>query len=933
MSAVPVTPELPEQIVVRGVRTHNLKSIDCRIPHGAVTVVTGPSGSGKSSLAFDTLYAEGQRRYTESLSTYARQFLQQMARPPVDSVESIQPAVALRQQNDVSNSRSTVSTITEIDDHLQLVFAHAGVTTCPDGHGEVVRDTPASACKELFAAASGERVILVALVESPTEEHRPTVLKQLAAQGYGRVYLDGAATDVGEVDAERLLELDIIPIVIDRFKVSDDDRQRVTEALEAGFGVGGGRILIHFPDGARTPIAFDRSFRCNVCAREFIEPQPALFSFNSSLGACVNCSGFGKTIGIDTRKVIPDPRATVLGGAVSCWAPGKYGAWQRRLIQACVAAGVPIDVPFRNLVAEHREFILEGQGDWPGVRGFFDELKAEQHKTHVRIFIAKYRGHGNCEACRGTRLGDDARNVRFAGQRISDFWEMRVEEAVAFFDAFEPDPLTHAAVGILIEEIEYRLRYLFEIGVGYLTLDRPTRTLSGGEMQRIALTTSIGRALTDTLYVLDEPTAGLHARDSQRLLQMLTDLRDLGNTVVVVEHDPEIIEGADHIIELGPGGGEHGGELVFDGPFSEFRDSDTLTARSLKRRIGVCEKNDEEPIAVVSILGAIENNLDGVDVHFPIQRMSAVTGVSGSGKSTLMSSVLYNGWRRSRGQLAEAGACDAIEGLERFDDIIFMDQSALGRSSRSNPLSYTKAYDEVRRIFAGTREAKMAGLSAGDFSFNSPGGRCETCAGLGYVTVEMHFIADVALECEDCRGRRFTKRVLDAKFRDRSMFDVFEMTVDEALTFFADQPSVVSRLDPLHRVGLGYVRLGQSTATLSGGEAQRLKLATYVAEADRREGGREYLFIFDEPTVGLHIRDVEVLVAALRELVEQGHTVIVIEHNIDFIAQCDYLVDLGPEAGPKGGQLVASGTPETVALQGIGHTAHYLFEYFEDIRR
>ena len=926
-------PEPPRQIVVRGVRTHNLKSIDCCVPHDSLTVVTGPSGSGKSSLAFDTLYAEGQRRYTESLSTYARQFLQQMARPPVDSVESIQPAVALRQQNDVSNARSTVSTITEIDDHLQLVFAHAGATICPNGHGEVVRDTPAAASEQLLAQAEGERVVLVALVDAPQEEHRPAVLKQLAAEGYGRVYLDGAAVGVEDVDAERLLALRTIPVVIDRFKVHTGDRQRVAEALEAGFGIGGGSVLVHFADLERAALRFDRGFRCNVCEKEFVEPQPALFSFNSSLGACEHCSGFGKTIGVDTRKVIPDPRNSVLDGAVVCWASGKYANWQKRLIQACKREGVPIDLPFRHMTAEHREFILEGQDDWPGVRGFFAELKEDQHKTHVRIFIAKYRGYGNCEHCRGTRLGDDARNVRFAGKRISDFWEMRISEARSFLDAFQPETANEIAVGILIEEIHARLRYLDEIGVGYLTLDRSSRTLSGGEMQRIALTTSIGRALTDTLYVLDEPTAGLHARDSRRLLEVLSDLRDLGNTVVVVEHDPEIIEGADHVIELGPGGGENGGELVFDGPYALFRESDTLTARSLTTRLGVGEKLLGEPNAVISVISAIENNLDGVDVHFPVGRLSAVTGVSGSGKSTLMASVLYNGWRRARGQLAEAGACEAIEGLDRFADVIFMDQSALGRSSRSNPLSYTKAYDEVRRIFAGVREAKMVGLTSGDFSFNSPGGRCETCAGLGYTTVEMHFIADVNLECEDCHGRRFTKRVLDVKYRDRTIFDIFEMTVAEVVAHFADHPTVTQRLDPLCRVGLGYLRVGQATATLSGGEAQRLKLATYIAEADKRDRGVEYLFIFDEPTVGLHIRDVEVLVDALRELVDQGHTAIVIEHNIDFIAQCDFLADLGPEAGPAGGKLVASGTPETVAMAGVGHTAKFLFEYFEDVRR
>lgn len=923
-------PHRPE-IVLRGVRTHNLKNIDCEVPHGMLTAVTGPSGSGKSSLAFDTLYAEGQRRYTESLSTYARQFLQQMARPPVDVVHSIQPAVALRQKNDVSHARSTVSTITEIDDHLQLLFTHAGITTCPTCDLVVERDTPASAADVLLEYDEGTRVVLVGNVDVSDPELRPTMLKQLTSEGYSRFYLDGATINVEEIDADRLLGLERLPVVIDRLAIRPDGRQRLAEALEAGFAVGNGRVVVEFHDSDEGPLTFDRSYRCNTCGREFVQPQPALFSFNSSLGACDNCSGFGKTIGIDFRKVIPDDRRSILDGAVQPWRSGKYKTWQKKLIEACKTDNVPLDLPVRDLPFEQQDFIREGEGDWAGIRGFFQELRGQKHKTHVRIFLAKYRGYGPCEECHGTRLSEEARNVRFEGKRISDFWRMRIEMADQYFDELEVDAHTEGAVGVVLEEIRHRLRYLQEIGVGYLTLDRSSRTLSGGEMQRIHLTTSLGRSLTDTLYVLDEPTAGLHARDSQRLLEVLYELRDLGNTVVVVEHDPEIIEGADHVLELGPEGGEQGGELVYAGSFEGFRDADTVTARSLVERIPIGDKIADEPVGVISVIGAMENNLDAIDVHFPIGRLSAVTGVSGSGKSTLMDAVLFNGWRRMKGQIADAGVCDALEGLDRFDDVIFMDQSALGRSTRSNPLSYSKAYDDVRRLYAGTREAKVAGLSSGDFSFNSPGGRCETCAGLGFVTVEMHFLADVELPCEDCDSKRFTKKVLDVKYRGKNIHDVLESTVDEAVEFFANHDTIVRKLEPLQQVGLGYVRLGQTTSTLSGGEAQRLKLASYIAQAEKRNQTDEYLFIFDEPTVGLHIRDVAVLVSALRTLVEQGHTVIVIEHNIDFVAQCDFLVDLGPDAGPEGGRVVASGTPETVAAEGEGSTAKFLFEYFEAV--
>jgi excinuclease ABC subunit A len=921
-----------EVIELRGVRTHNLHAVDVDIPRFALTVVSGVSGSGKSSLAFDTLYAEGQRRYTESLSTYARQFLQQMERPPVDEIRNVQPALALRQKNDVSNARSTVSTITELDDHLQLVFSHAGVTHCPNGHGPVRRDTVANVVDSLLELEEGTRVVVVGVVEATESEHRSAVLKQLVQEGYRRLYLDRETVEIDDAsELDRLLDLERFPVVVDRLSLRPDDKQRIAEAVETGFGVGRGRIEIWEHDSDREgPHVFDQAFRCNACAEEFVEPQPALFTFNSSLGACPNCNGFGKTIGLDFKKVIPNPNLSILDGAVAAFGTPKYSSWQRKLVEAMRDEGIPLDIPYRKLDRSHQRFIREGRkgSGWKGIRGFFKDLQKKQYKTHIRIFLAKYRGYDDCEACKGTRLSAEARNVRFHDLLIADFWDMRVEQAREWFHELEMTELEEAAVGIVVDEIRDRLDYLDEVGVGYLPLGRPSRTLSGGEMQRIHLTTSLGRSLTDTLYVLDEPTAGLHARDSAKLLEVLYRLRDLGNTVVVVEHDPEIIRGGDYVVELGPLGGEKGGNLVFQGDMETFREADTLTSRSLEARLVVPGRNREPATEFVRIVGALENNLDNLTVDIPHERLTAVTGVSGSGKSTLMHAILYNGWRRSQGQGGvDAGTVEALEGLEGFDEVVMMDQAALGRSSRSNPMSYTKAYDDIRKVFADTRSAKLAGLTAGDFSFNSPGGRCEDCQGLGYQTIDMHFIADVEVLCETCNGHRFTKKVLDVDYRGHNIYDVFRMTVDEGVEFFEGHTALLRKLRPLQEVGLGYVRMGQTTSTLSGGEAQRVKLATYIAAGNKRGDTRPVFFIFDEPTVGLHYADVETLVRALRKLIELGHTVAVIEHNIDLIAQCDHVIDLGPDAGPRGGKLVATGTPEEVATVEESVTGKYLREY------
>ncbi|AWV89235.1 excinuclease ABC subunit A [Bradymonas sediminis] len=940
--------DLPQQYVtLRGVRTHNLKGIDCKIPHGKLTVISGVSGSGKSSLAFDTLYAEGQRRYTESLSTYARQFLQRMERPPVEAVKNIQPALALRQKNDVSNARSTVGTITEVDDHLQLVYTHIGETICPTCETLVGRDTVPGVVTAIEGMDDGTRLILVAQADGGENKHRHAVLKHLVQEGYRRLLIDGEMVDITESDIESLLDREAFPVIIDRIVVRKDEEMRFAEAVEAAFALGNGRLEVHFYDDMeRAPLIFDRAFRCNGCGTDFIEPQPALFSFNSSLGACDTCSGFGKVMGVDFKKVIPNTRLTLKEGVIACLETPAYRKDRSELFDACRDREIPLDVPFEKLDAAAQDFIIEGGKrskngktgkKYKGVRGFFEALKKKQYKTHVRIMLARYRGYDRCPDCKGARLNASARNVRVAGKAIGDLWQMRLSEAKTYFDELELPDDQFARVETLLDEIEHRLAYLNEIGCGYLRLDRQSRTLSGGEMQRIHLTASLGRALTDTLYVLDEPTAGMHASDTDKLMQVLYDLRDLDNTVVVVEHDPEVIEGADYIIEIGPGGGEQGGELLFSGPIKEFRERETITSEALLERQALARAaaatalgRKKQPKDYVRIVGAREHNLADLTVEIPCGQLTAVTGLSGSGKSTLCERVLYQGWKAMKGQGGtDAGAHDALEGLERFDDVVLMDQAAVGRSSRSNSLSYTGAFDAVRKLFAATRAAKQIGLTVGDFSFNTAGGRCETCNGAGTITVEMHFMADIEVTCEDCQGKRYGRRVLDVEYRGKNIADIFDMTVAEGVEFFRETRSLLRKLEPLVDVGLGYLRMGQTTATLSGGEAQRLKLATYIADGRKRGDTKPVLFIFDEPTVGLHMLDISTLLSSLKKLVDLGHTVIVIEHNIDFIAQCDHIIDLGPGAGPAGGQLVATGTPREVANTKESVTGRYLAELLD----
>jgi excinuclease ABC subunit A len=957
-------------IRIDGARTHNLKGVSCAIPRGALTVITGVSGSGKSSLAFDTLYAEGQRRYVESLSTYARQFLERMVRPDVDAVEGVPPAIAIEQRNGVRNARSTVGTVTEISDYLRLLFARVGEVRCPGCGSVVMRDTASAAADAVIAKASGERVFVIARVRvarrsggvGATVAER---LDELARAGHRRLFLRGRAVDVEGLSSlvadegassaapvlAELREMATLPVLVDRVRVEAEARTRLCEALSSAFALAEGRAEIVIDGKPAEPWRFDEGFACSRCGRGLRPPEPALFSFNSPLGACETCQGFGRVIGIDFDKVIPDHRKTLREGAIAPFQTKSNAECQDDLLKLAPKHGVRLDVPWAELDERERRWVLDGdpdyerggwkRGQWYGVRGLFAYLESKKYKMHVRVMLARYRGYDPCRACDGTRLRDEARAVFVYGKHIAEVEAMPVGELLPWVEAL-PARLgkqARATAEGLVAEIASRLRYLDEVGLGYLCLARQARTLSGGESQRIALASALGARLTGTLYVLDEPSVGLHPRDAHRLLSVMKTLTARGNTLVVVEHDPEILQAADHVIDLGPAAGARGGEIVFAGSFpSLLRDRRSVTGRFMRNReMGVVERRarvDEETAGAIEIVGARANNLRGVDARFPLGRLVCVTGVSGSGKSTLVVDVLWANAQRARGEAVDfVGRCDALRGLDRVARVELVDQSPLQRSSRSNPATYLKAMDELRARFAATADARRFDLAAGAFSFNVAGGRCEACLGQGTVTLEMHFLADLTVPCEACDGKRFGDKVLAVRWRGLTIRDCLDLTVDEALARFADDEKLVARLQPFADVGLGYLTLGQSTSTLSGGESQRLKLAAHLGTGGRR-AVEPTLFLLDEPTTGLHGSDVETLLAALDRLIAAGHSVIAIEHNLDFIRRADWLIDLGPEGGDGGGEIVAAGTPEEVARVRRSHTGRALAALFAaDARR
>jgi excinuclease ABC subunit A len=983
-----------ESIIVRGARVHNLKNIDFDIPHNALTVVTGVSGSGKSSLAFDTIYAEGQRRYVESLSAYARQFLERIEKPDVDLIDGIAPAIAIRQKNSTRNPRSTVATATEIYDYLRLLYARVGRTFCRNCGQEVKKDTVDEVAQVILGLPEGTRLNVffpVLALTPPTakpekktrgrKSAKPAVISEtvvnalrerlfdLRKKGFGRLFQNGQIFEFAT--PESLLDIDFsqpVYVLIDRIVVGPDQRTRIVDALETGYREAGETVfeLANRDAAARreaetvgvetTPSEgetrqqwrFSHRFECKNCHIKYEEPEPPLFSFNNPFGACPRCQGFGNTIDFDLNLVIPDMTKTLSEGAIEPFTKPKYRPWQAELRKFARQAGVPFDVPWQDLSKDQRELVMEGEGKFPGIQGFFAALERKKYKLHVRVFLSRYRGYAVCPECGGGRLRADALQVKIDGRNIRELTQLTVEAAAEFFKTLKLSPEKTEIAGKILEQIQERLKFLNDVGLEYLTLDRLASTLSGGEAQRIQLATSLGSRLVGALYVLDEPSIGLHSRDTARLVSILHELRNLGNTILVVEHDPEVMRAADLILDLGPGAGENGGKVMASATYEQIKGMpQSLTGRYLNQELRIQIPRDRRTpgVPMIKIEGARAHNLKNINLEIPLGMLVAITGVSGSGKSTLVHDVLYQALAAEKGITAGMGPAASgfkrVTGGQYIADIILVDQSPIGRTPRSNPVTYIKAFDAIREVFASVPESHKHGYGAGHFSFNIPGGRCETCQGDGTVTVEMQFLADVELICEDCKGTRYKPQILDVRYKGKNIHEVLNLTVRESLQYFAGHPKITDKMRVLEEVGLGYLRLGQSATTLSGGEAQRMKLAAHLVPSGRAQGfdpatpeekeqrkraraGKGALYIFDEPTTGLHFDDVSKLLAAFRKLIDAGGSVLCIEHNLDVIKVADWVIDLGPEGGGRGGQVVVAGPPETVAKSTKSHTGKWL---------
>jgi excinuclease ABC subunit A len=933
---------MKDRIIVRGARQHNLKNFDLEIPRRTFTVITGPSGSGKSSLAFDTIYAEGQRRYVESLSAYARQFLERMEKPDVDSIEGLSPAVAIEQSNPTKTSRSTVGTATEIYDYLRLLWARVGRTICPVCGRELKPDTVQSVTDTVLALPAGERFYVAAPIRLSAEVTHEVVIENLRAQGFVRVSLDGVVKHLDELLVEHV---DItfakeVLVVIDRLVVSDDARGRLADAVATAFREGDGDVVVLTTapvvspfDGARiTRLRFTERFECPNDGTTMPAPTPQLFSFNSPRGACPQCNGFGAILEYDEALVVPYPDRSLRDGAIDPWTKPRYEARRRTLAEFAKKEGIPLDTPWSELGVAQRHTLLHGsRRGWKGIFPFLRELEDKRYKQYIRIFLRQYQTAQECPTCHGTKLQPEALQVKIAGRHIAEVSDLPVGALTTWLDALELAPMEQQIAAHILKEARDRVRFLCDVGLNYLSLNRATRTLSGGEAQRIGLANSLGSRLVDTLYVLDEPSIGLHSRDMDRLLKLLLRLRDGGNTVLVVEHDLDAIRAADYMVELGPHSGEQGGELVFAGPMSRIGES-PLTGQYLtgERSIDVPSARRRINSQWLTLTGAREHNLKSVDVRIPLGAVTAVTGVSGSGKSTLIHDVLMRaletkltGEHSARQHLGErVGAFDDLTGYEALDDVVLVDQSPIGKSPRSNPVTYVKAFDEVRRIFASLPTSRARGYTAGTFSFNVAGGRCETCEGAGYQEVEMVFMADVYVPCDVCGGKRFKADVLEVTYFGKSITDVLDLTVDAAIRFFPYEEKLGQALWQLQQVGLGYLRLGQPATTLSGGEAQRLKIARELVLGAKKAGRK--LYIMDEPTTGLHLDDIRKLAQVFDRLVDAGHTLVLIEHNLDVIKLADWVIDMGPEAGDAGGEVVAMGRPEEIAAVTGSHTGHWL---------
>jgi excinuclease ABC subunit A len=909
-------------LIVEGARQNNLKNISLHLPHNQVTAITGLSGSGKSSLAFDTLFAEGQWRYVESLSTYARMFLDKVARPDVDRILNVRPAIAIEQKNQVRTARSTVGTATEIADLLRLLFAKIGRPICPDCHEEARAFYPDTVASDLLARFPDARAMVLFPLQPPSAKSQPAVVQSLLTRGFTRVRLGDETLDLHDVKLPPFHRQPSVSVVIDRLVIRDDNRSRLCEAVETAFREGDGRCAVEIMShGSQT---YHSGFRCQRCGRAFEPLRPVLFSFNHPLGACPECKGFGNVLRYDPALVIPDQNKSLVQGAIEPWSKPGTDWWQKQMLLAMKRKGIDLTVSYRLLGQDTQRLLWEGDKSFDGINDFFEYLEGKRYKLHVRVLLSRYRTPFDCPSCHGSRLKPDARFVKVAGIDIQQLTEMTIEGAMGWLTSLALRPYEYSVAADLLGQLKAKLGFLLRVGLGYLTLGRQTKTLSGGEAQRVSLANQLGARLVGTLYVLDEPTIGLHPRDTELLAGILKDLAAAGNTVVVVEHDRQMIEAADYIVELGPESGEKGGEVICAAPTKEFvHDRRAITARYLRgeEQIPMPRARRSGTGKLLVIAGAGEHNLKDLVVRFPLGMLICITGVSGSGKSTLVEDTLYAALARAfRVENMPLGRFKAIKGIEHLKGVRLIDQQPIGRTPRSNPITYLKAFDEIRQLFAGERDALRRGFSPGHFSFNAEGGRCERCQGAGVEKLEMYFFEDIYAPCERCVGQRFKPEVLAIRYRGKSISEVLNMTVDEARAFFSGTPRLQERLHLLSSIGLGYLRLGQSATTLSGGEAQRLKIAAELKDA----GAKDLLYIMDEPTTGLHMDDVKKLLAVVQKLVNAGNTLVVVEHNLDMIKSADWVIDLGPEGGDAGGQIVAEGRPEQVMMNAASFTGRCL---------
>lgn len=920
------TPLEKDKLIIEGARQNNLKGINLSIPHDKITVVVGLSGSGKSTLAFDTIFAEGRWRFMESLSTYTRLFLERMDRPDVDAIKNIRPAIALEQKNPVRTARSTVGTLTEVYDYLRLLFAKIGRTFCP-GCGEEVRpDMPTTIAERLLETSVGEKTLLGFPMPIPKGVSREEVREDLLRRGFIRVKIGERVYELEteELEMDRVKE---ILVIVDRLVINSKERARLVEALETAFEYGEGFAWVEVL--GKGPLRFGRVFKCLRCDIEFERPTPLLFSFNHPIGACPECKGFGNVLRYDEDRIIPDKSLSLHQGAIEPWTKPAYRWWYEELEGISRKEGIDLEKPFSQLSERERAIVFKGKYPYEGIDGFFEYLETKRYKLHIRVFLHRYKGQFTCPACKGSRLKEKALYVKVGGVNIHEIARMTIESAKGLFDSIRLTPFELDVAREVLKQIRSKLDFLYRIGLGYITLDRQTRTLSGGEAQRVNIANQLGSHLSGVLYVLDEPSIGLHPRDIERLILTLRELADRGNTLVVVEHDPSVIRSADYIVELGPGAGERGGRVVFAGPLNEFiKGAMTTTARYIKgeERIPV-PRWRRKGRGVLTLKGARGNNLKAISIKIPLHTFTCITGVSGSGKSTLIQDTLYNALaRRFKMPFERPLGYDGLEGLEWLEGVRLIDQEPIGKTPRSNPITYIGGFDEIRRFFAGLPMAKRLGLTPAHFSFNLSAGRCETCRGVGLVKLEMYFLPDVYITCSSCNGRRYKPQVLEVKYKGKNIGDVLKMTIEEAMGFFPPLPPLMRGLGLLVEVGLGYLRLGQPATTLSGGEAQRLKIARELISGK----ASEFLYILDEPTTGLHLEDIKRLISVLNRLVDTGNTVVVVEHNLDVIKTADYILDLGPEAGEEGGYVVAFGTPEEVArakgrrISNLSWTGRYL---------